>query len=86
MTWSLYLIRCADDSLYTGVTTDVERRFAAHVAGYVRGRGPLALAFSTEVGDRSAALRAEVRVKRLSRQHKLALIAGTLTVAQVLSA
>jgi putative endonuclease len=74
----VYLLRCADDSLYCGWTTDVERRVAAHGAGtasrYTRSRRPVELATVIEVDDRSAALREEARIKRLSRASKLELI------------
>jgi putative endonuclease len=74
----VYLLRCADDSLYCGWTTDVERRLAAHLAGkasrYTRRRLPVELAAVIPVADRSAALREEARIKRLPRAAKLALI------------
>ena len=74
----VYLLRCADDSLYCGWTVDIERRMAAHRAGaasrYTRGRRPLQLALVLPVADRSAALREEHRIKRLPRAAKLALI------------
>ncbi len=77
----VYLLRCADDSLYCGWTTDVERRLAAHRAGtasrYTRSRRPLELAMVIAVADRSAALREEARIKRLSRAAKLRLIEGS---------
>ena len=64
----VYLLRCADESLYCGWTTDVERRFAAHGAGtasrYTRSRLPVELAAVIEVEDRSAALKEEARIKR----------------------
>jgi putative endonuclease len=76
----VYLLRCADDSLYCGWTTDVERRLAAHAAGtasrYTRSRRPIALATVIEVADRSAALREEARIKRLPRAAKLELAGG----------
>jgi putative endonuclease len=75
----VYLLRCADDSLYCGWTTDVERRVAEHDAGtasrYTRSRRPVELAAVFEAADRSAALREEARIKRLPRTEKLALIA-----------
>lgn len=79
--YSLYIVRCADDTLYTGIATDVGKRLAEHARGprgarYLRGRGPLELVFSVEVGDRAAAQRLEHRVKRLSRSRKEALISG----------
>ena len=76
----VYLLRCADDSLYCGWTTDVERRLAAHRAGtasrYTRSRRPVELAAVLPVADRSGALREEARIKRLSRAQKLRLVAG----------
>lgn len=75
----VYLLRCADGSLYCGWTTDVERRLAEHGAGtasrYTRSRRPVELAAAFEAADRSAALREEARIKRLSRAAKLELIA-----------
>jgi putative endonuclease len=77
---SVYLLRCADDTLYCGWTTDVERRLAAHRSGtasrYTRSRLPVELAVVIAVADRSAALREEARIKRLSRAAKLRLIAS----------
>lgn len=76
----VYLLRCADGSLYCGWTTDVERRLASHRSGsasrYTRGRRPVELALVIDVADRSAALREEARIKRLPRAAKLELIAG----------
>lgn len=80
--WHLYLLRCRDGSLYTGITTDVARRLAEHSAGRgarsLRGRGPLELVFSQPVGDRGTALRLEYRVKRLSRPEKERLVRGEI--------
>jgi putative endonuclease len=74
----VYLLRCADGSLYCGWTNDVERRLAAHGAGtasrYTRSRRPVELAAVMEMPDRSAALREEARIKALPRSQKLALI------------
>ena len=76
----MYLLRCADDSLYCGWTTDVERRVRAHAAGrasrYTRSRRPVSLAAVLEVADRSSALQEEARIKRLTRAEKLKLIGG----------
>ena len=76
----VYLLRCADDSLYCGWTDDVERRLAAHRAGkasrYTRSRLPVELAWAIEVTDRSAAMREEARIKRLPRSAKLALVSS----------
>jgi len=79
--WYLYLIRCANGHLYTGITTDVARRFNEHqssspkAAKYLRGKGPLTLMYQEQVGTRSDALKREIAVKKLSRSQKLALIA-----------
>ena len=79
-TWKLYILRCGDGSLYTGITTDVDKRLEAHRAGkgakYTRGRGPLELVYREDCGDHSAALRRELEIKALSREEKLALILG----------
>lgn len=80
-TWYLYLIRCANGHLYTGITTDVARRFNEHqssspkAAKYLRGKGPLTLMYQEQAGTRSDALKREIAVKKLSRSQKLALIA-----------
>ncbi len=88
MPWFLYLIECADGSLYTGIATDVEARFCAHASGkgarYTRARKPLRVLASFELAGRSEALRAEYRVKRLSAQQKRALIAGERTLESLL--
>ncbi|PLW84147.1 endonuclease [Kineobactrum sediminis] len=78
--WCVYLLQCADGSLYTGVTVNLQRRLAQHngiVAGgprYTRGRRPVQLLWCEEAYDRSAAQRREVAVKRLPRLAKLALL------------
>ena len=76
--WYLYMLRCGDGTLYTGVTTDVEKRLEAHRAGkgakYTRGRGPLELVYREECGTHSAALNRELEIKRLSREEKEKLI------------
>jgi len=79
--WYLYIIQCNDGSLYTGITTDVARRFEEHNgsklgAKFLRGKAPLTLKFSTSVGDKSRAARLEYRVKKLSRIQKEKLIDG----------
>jgi predicted GIY-YIG superfamily endonuclease len=77
--WSLYVLRCGDGSLYTGIAVDVAQRLAAHAAGrgarYTRGRGPLTLAAKTRCRDRSVALRAEHAFKQLTRAEKDAVLA-----------
>jgi predicted GIY-YIG superfamily endonuclease len=76
--WSVYLLRCADGTLYAGSTTDVEARSRAHNAGrgarYTSGRRPVAVVYREECGSRSAALRREHALKRLTRSAKEALI------------
>jgi len=75
----VYMLRCADGSLYTGWTVDVERRLAAHRAGagsrYTRSRLPVELAACFEMDDASTARREEARIKRLPRARKLELAA-----------
>lgn len=88
--YSLYIVRCRDGTLYTGIAIDVQQRLDAHERGargakYLRGRGPLRLEFERPVGDRAAASRAEIRVKRLGRSAKEALIAGRVSLENVLA-
>lgn len=75
--WVLYILECADGTLYTGITDDLKRRMDLHACGkgakYTRGRGPLKLRYQTCCENHSHALREEIRVKRLSRKEKLAL-------------
>lgn len=84
------MIRCADDTLYTGITTDVERRFGEHADGgpkaakYVRGRGPLELVAHVEVGPRRQAAQLECRIKALSRIEKEALLTGVSKIEQLI--
>ena len=81
MSWYVYILRCGDDTLYTGITDDVARRLAAHRSGrgakYTQGRGPLELVYTEEVSDKPAALRREYQIKRLSRLEKERLIEET---------
>lgn len=76
--WFLYILRCKDGSLYTGITTDVAKRLEAHRSGkgakYTRGRGPLELLYQEECGTHSQALKREYAVKNLTRQEKEQLI------------
>lgn len=78
--WHIYMVRCRDGSLYTGITTDVDRRLAEHRgsgdagAKYLRGRGPLLLVFQKKLGSRSLALGVESRIKKLSKAGKETLI------------
>jgi putative endonuclease len=77
----VYLLRCADGTLYCGWTSDVERRLAAHQAGtgarYTRSRLPVVLAWSRELASRSAAMSEEARIKRLPRPEKERLISSS---------
>lgn len=82
-TWRLYLVRTGSGTLYTGISTDPERRLREHDrsprgARSLRGRGPLALVYVLPVRDRSEASRLEAAVKRLDRRRKEALVAGRL--------
>lgn len=86
MNWQVYIIRCSDDSLYTGITTDIGRRFAEHASGkgarYFRGRQPEEVAYLENGHDRSSAARREAWIKTLSRTDKERLIAtGNASVA-----
>ncbi len=77
--YHLYILRCADDTLYTGITTDLERRLVEHNgrlsgAKYTRPRRPVVLVYSQRFRSRSAAAREEARIKQLTRVEKLALI------------
>ena len=79
--WTVYILRCSDGTLYTGITDDLPKRLKAHREGkgakYTRGRSPLELAYQEQCEDKSQALRREIEIKRFSRQEKLALIAKT---------
>ena len=88
--WHLYLVRCHDGSLYTGITTNVARRFAEHQgnddagAKYLRGRGPLMLVFQKKLGSRSLALGVESKVKKLSKVRKEELIRANEHVDEII--
>jgi putative endonuclease len=88
--WSVYIVRCRDGSLYTGIATDVSRRIEEHRTGrigsrYLRGRAPLELAAKWPIGDRSLASRVEHRIKRMSRGEKESLLAAPAGITAVLS-
>ncbi len=78
--WYLYILRCGDGTLYTGITTDVEKRLAVHRSGkgakYTRGRQPLELVYREECESHSQALKRELEIKKLTRQEKENFIAG----------
>lgn len=86
MIWHLYIIRCKYGSLYTGITTDVTKRFGEHVNGnkkgakYLRGKTPLTLVWKQEVGDKGLALKLEQRIKGLTKTQKEKLIKGEFTI------
>lgn len=79
-TWYVYLLRCADGSLYAGITTDLDRRLAQHNAGtgakYTRARRPVSLAWHEPAADRATASRQEHRVRILPKAAKEMLVAG----------
>lgn len=77
--WSVYMVRCSDGTLYTGITNDLEKRIAAHNsakdgARYTRSRRPVTLVYAEEAGSKSAAARLEYQIKRLPRSKKKSLI------------
>jgi len=87
--YSVYILRCGDGSLYTGIATDVARRLQEHASGprgakYLRGRGPLTLEFQELVGGRSDASRVEYYVKNLPKPDKEMLVAGRKSLAELL--
>jgi putative endonuclease len=81
-TWVLYILECADSTLYTGITTDLDRRLSEHNssprgARYTRARRPVSVVASWDLPDRGSATKAEAAFKRLTRAHKLEIVAGT---------
>ena len=72
--WKLYILRCGDGTLYTGITTDVDARLEVHRTGkgakYTRGRGPLELVYQENCESHSHALKRELEIKALTRQQK----------------
>lgn len=78
--WYVYILHCADGSLYTGIARDIAARIALHNAGkgakYTRGRGPVRLVYSERLASRAAALQREHAIKRLSAAAKRALVGG----------
>jgi len=87
--WFLYLIRCKNGRLYTGITTDVERRFEEHRNGgrkgsrYLRGKAPLKLVMKKKVGNRSMALKIEAKVKKLPKTKKELLVDGRVKIREI---
>lgn len=78
--WQVYILRCADGTLYTGVATDLDRRLSQHNGGqpggarYTRGRRPVQLLWSAPAADRSVALKREAAIKKLNRKQKMQLL------------
>jgi putative endonuclease len=89
--WNVYLVRCADGTLYAGVALDVARRLAEHRSGgargakYLRGRGPLELVLSCPTTSRSEALHLERAIKRLSKRAKESLVARPWTIEALIA-
>ncbi len=85
--WHIYLIRCKDNSLYTGITKDVNRRFNEHLssktkgAKYLRGKAPLTLVWQHQVKTHSQALKLERQIKKLSKFNKEQLILGQYQIS-----
>ena len=80
MDWTVYILRCADGTLYTGITNDLSRRIAEHESGqgakYTKGRGPFQLVFEEGVQSRGLASKRENKIKALDRKTKLLLVSG----------
>ncbi len=89
--WHVYLVRTREGNLYTGIAKDVERRIAEHQepgargAKYLRGRGPIELAFHRKIGDHALALRVERGVKRLSKERKECIVRAAPDTPQLLT-
>ena len=87
--WHIYMIRTKHGELYTGITQDVERRFAEHTAGgkkgakYLRGRGPLQLVFQQKIGSLSEASKAEAAVKKMSKEEKEGMVRGKIICRRI---
>ena len=83
--WSVYIIRCCDRSLYTGMTTDVQRRFGEHILGdrtaakYTRAFSSIELVYEIPIGNRSLAAKIEYRIKNLTKQKKEFIISRRLS-------
>ena len=87
--WFLYLIRCKHGRLYTGITTDVERRFEEHKSSdkkgskYLRGKAPLKLVLKKKIGNKSMALRIEAKIKKLTKIKKEMLVDGKIKIKEL---
>ena len=88
--WYLYIVRCNDGSLYTGITIDVSRRFEEHCgkgtagAKYLKSRRPLKLVFQAKIGDRKTAMKVERKVKALPPSKKEMLIKGEINIKELM--
>ena len=80
MDWTVYILRCADGTLYTGITNDLDRRMAEHRSGtgakYTKGRGPFQLVYQEACQDRGFASKRENEIKSLDRKSKLSLVSA----------
>ncbi len=78
MTWTVYILRCGDETLYTGIARDLEKRLEQHREGegarYTRGRGPLELVYQEKFADRASAQKREMEIKKMDRSRKLKLL------------
>ena len=88
-TWYLYLVRCGDGTIYTGISNNVQKRLAAHAGGrgarYLRGRAPLVLARKLRVGSLRDALKVELQVKKMPKARKEKLIRGQIRLKDILN-
>lgn len=87
MNWTLYIIRSEDNRLYTGITTNPQRRLTQHQQGkgakFLRGKGSLSMVYQQVVGDHSTALKLEYHIKKLSKQKKELLILGQIPLSAI---
>ena len=87
--WFLYIIRCKNNNLYTGITTDVERRFKEHQSDegkgskYLRGKAPLRLVFKKKIGKKSLALKIEDKIKKLPKGEKELIIKNKIKISEI---
>ena len=87
--WHLYILRCKDGTLYTGITNDLNRRFEEHqtnsprCAKYLRGRQPLTMIYHTQFDNKSLALKAELKVKKLTASQKKLFASGQLVINEI---
>jgi putative endonuclease len=82
--WQIYIVRCNDNTLYTGITIDIDKRLEEHNSGkkgakYTRSRRPVKLVYSEETSSRSKATKRELQIKKMTRIRKLTLVAGQNT-------